>query len=147
MEVIILLDHDLEGQVAFLKSGLRETGWDRDLHVQFKRLRDFDLPDDCADQEIWRRVQAERILPITNNRNREDETSLQATVDRENAPDSLPILTISDQTRLRLPEIMFTSPVNSPSGPCVGRSPGPGRGGRGVSPRQRRRKPPRRVQP
>src|SRR5437870_5533180 len=103
MEVIILLDHDLEGQVAFLKSALRETGWDRDVHIQFKHLRDFDLPDDCADREIWRRVQAERILLITNNRNREDETSLQATVDRENTPDSLPILTISDQTRLRQP--------------------------------------------
>ncbi|MBO0697407.1 MAG: hypothetical protein J2P46_03370 [Zavarzinella sp.] len=31
---------------------------------------------------------------ITGNRNEEDETSLEATIHRENTPDSLPVLTI-----------------------------------------------------
>ena len=31
----MLLDHDLEGQSAFLEAGWRETGWDQDLHLEF----------------------------------------------------------------------------------------------------------------
>ena len=46
----------------------------------------------------------ERLLLITNNRNREDDTSLQAMVEIYNSPRSLPVLTISDQTKLIIPE-------------------------------------------
>jgi hypothetical protein len=67
-------------------------------------LRDVGLPDDSPDQEIWRFVQHERLLLITNNRNRESETSLQATIERENTPTSMPILTVSNKELLVLPE-------------------------------------------
>jgi len=101
--MIILLDHDLEGQVPFLEAGLRETGWDRYLHLEFRRLRDLNVPDNSTDQEIWRYVQHEHFLLLTNNRNREDETSFQATIERENRRDSLPVITVSDKDQLVFP--------------------------------------------
>ena len=103
MKITLLLDHDLEGQVLFLEAGWRETGWDQYLHLEFIRLRDLNVPNDVTDQEIWHYVQREQFLLLTNNRNREDETSLEATIERENTPDSLPVLTVSDKDKLVLP--------------------------------------------
>lgn len=60
------------------------------------------MPDNLPDHEIWRFVQAERLLLLTDNRNSKDETSLQATLQRENTPSSLPIITISDKEALKL---------------------------------------------
>jgi hypothetical protein len=99
----MILDHNLEGQRPFLEAGWRETGWDQYLHLEFIRLRDLNIPSDATDQAIWHYVQREHLLLLTNNRNREDATSLQATIERENTPDSLPVLTISDKDKLALP--------------------------------------------
>jgi hypothetical protein len=103
MKITMLLDHDLEGQVPFLEAGWRETGWAQYLRLEFIRLRDLNLPNDVTDQEIWHYVQREQFLLLTNNRNREDETSLEATIERENTRDSLPVLTVSDKDKLVLP--------------------------------------------
>ena len=100
MEITILLDNDLAGNGIFIEQGLKETGWDQVIQVQFNRLRDYDLPANLPDHEIWRFVQLHRLLLITNNRNSEDETSLQATMRRENTPESLPIVTVSDKDAL-----------------------------------------------
>lgn len=100
MEITILIDQDLLGYDVFLEEGLKETGWDQLISVEFKRLRDFGFPGNLPDQEIWRFVQTQRLLLVTNNRNNEDETSLQATMWRENTPESLPIITISDKNAL-----------------------------------------------
>jgi hypothetical protein len=100
MEITILLDNDLTGNGIFIAEGLKETGWDQLIRVEFKRLRDYDLPANLPDQDIWHFVQTHRLLLVTNNRNREDETSLQATMWRENTPESLPIVTISDKEAL-----------------------------------------------
>ena len=96
----ILLDHDIEGYVVFFKAGLQETGWDQYVTIEFLRLRDLGLSDKQSDQDIWRRVQKDRLLLITNNRNREGETSLQATIENESRADSLPVLTISSVEKL-----------------------------------------------
>jgi len=100
MTIRILLDHDIEGYAVFLETGLQETGWDRYLTIEFLRLRDLDLSDDHSDQEIWRRAQRDRLLLITHNRNRDDEMSLQATIEKETRPDSLPVLTIPSIEKL-----------------------------------------------
>ena len=67
------------------------------------RLRDLGLPDDSSDQGIWRFAQQHRLLLITSNRNQENETSLQATIEHENTPEALPVLTLSQSNRLLLP--------------------------------------------
>ena len=84
MKITILLDHDLEGFSVFLQPGLKETGWDQVFTIEFKRLRDFGLPENCSDHEIWRFAQRQSILLVTGNRNYEGETSLQATIVKEN---------------------------------------------------------------
>ncbi|HZS44327.1 MAG TPA: hypothetical protein VFC63_04445 [Blastocatellia bacterium] len=104
MNLRILLDHDLEGRKIFLEAGLKETGWDQYLTFEFIRLRDLNLSEESTDQQIWSFVQRERLVFITNNRNRDDATSLQATIEIENTSTSLPVLTISDQNKLLLAE-------------------------------------------
>jgi predicted nuclease of predicted toxin-antitoxin system len=103
MKIPLLLDQDLEGQGPFLEAGWRETGWEQYLRLELIRLRDLHMPNDATDQEIWPYAQHEHFLLLTNNRNREDATSLQATIDRENTQDSLPVLTVSDTDKLVLP--------------------------------------------
>ena len=100
MEITILVDHDLEGLDVFLAAGLREAGWNQLIQVEFKWLRDYGLPDNLPDQEIWRFVQQHQLLLVTNNRNKDGETSLEATIQRENTPDALPVVTISDKQAL-----------------------------------------------
>ena len=100
MTTRILLDHDIEGYVVFLNAGLQETGWDQYMTIEFLRLRDLGLSDGQSDRDIWRRVQKDRPLFITNNRNREGKTSLQATIENESRADSFPVLTISSVEKL-----------------------------------------------
>jgi len=102
MEITILLDHNLDGHLVFLEAGLRETGWDQIVTLVFKRLRDVGLPYDIPDHEIWRFVQQHRLILLTHNRNSDDETSLQATIQRENTLESLPVLTVSNKDDLAL---------------------------------------------
>lgn len=73
MTATILLDHDVEGEVNRLIAALTETGWDRLLTIEFKRLRDYSLPDNYPDRDIWRFVQERQIWLFTNNRNRDME--------------------------------------------------------------------------
>ncbi len=104
MVTTILVDRDLEGYSTFIEVGLRETGWEHLLALEFKWLVDFALPPNYPDQDIWRFVQERGFLLITSNRNREDDTSLQATIERENTPESLPMLTVSHRESLLLTE-------------------------------------------
>ncbi|MEK7830510.1 MAG: ACP S-malonyltransferase [Acidobacteriota bacterium] len=100
MEITILLDYNLDGHLVFLEAGLKETGWDQILSIKFHRLRDYGIPTDCPDDELWRFVQERQLLLLTHNRNNKGETSLQATIEREKQPDSLPVVTISDKDAL-----------------------------------------------
>lgn len=100
MEITLLLDNDISGHGVFLEQGLKETGWSQLTHFQLKRLGDYGLPVDLPDDQVWRFVQKHRLLLITNNRNGEDEASLQATLGRENTLASLPVITVSDKDAL-----------------------------------------------
>lgn len=100
----ILVDNDLSGHLDYLIAAVREAGWEQDLALEFKRLRDCGLPYDCPDQEIWRYAQAQQLLIVTHNRNNKGETSLQATIERENVSSSLPVITISDKEKLKHPD-------------------------------------------
>ena len=100
MKYRVLLDLHLAGKDVFLRAGLRESGWADLVTLEFLRLRDVGLPDDCSDQDIWRFVQQHRMVLLTSNRNCDDETSLQATIRRENTLDALPIVTVPDPDRL-----------------------------------------------
>ena len=101
MKISVLLDRDLEGHVVFLETGLSETQWDQLWEIEFLRLRDCGLADNTPDNEVWRYAQMHGLLLITNNRNNKGATSLHATIARQNTPNSLPVITVSDKESLR----------------------------------------------
>jgi hypothetical protein len=104
MALTLLLDADMDGAAKYLKAGLAVIGWEKDLLIEFKRLRDFGLSRDTPDQEVWRFAQQHRFWLVTNNRNSESENSLEAPIRRENTPQCLPVITTSDKDRLYEPE-------------------------------------------
>jgi len=55
---------------------------------------------DSSDAVIWRTCQKEESVLITANRNKRGPDSLEAVIQRENQPDSLPVITIADQDRV-----------------------------------------------
>jgi hypothetical protein len=60
--------------------------------------------------EVWNVCQAEELILITDNRNLDSEDSLEATIRRNNSPESLPVFTIADMNQFR---------TNNPYAECV----------------------------
>jgi hypothetical protein len=53
-----------------------------------------------SDAVVWRTCQGEGLVLITGNRNRRGPDSLEAVIQRENQPESLPIVTIANPDRV-----------------------------------------------
>ncbi len=100
----ILADISIQGQVEILGhvwgSGYWEEVW-VSLGWQVYTLADLELGPQTPDAVIWRVCQERQLLLITANRNHDGEDSLEATIRRENGPDSLPVFTIADAEHLR----------------------------------------------
>ncbi|MDX2032945.1 MAG: ACP S-malonyltransferase [Blastocatellia bacterium] len=96
----LLLDHDITGFRALLSGSLENMGWAEYRLVEFTTLREAGLPHDTADRIIWRHCQQNSLILLTANRNRADIDSLEQTLMEENTPDSLPVVTVSDQQKL-----------------------------------------------
>jgi hypothetical protein len=97
-------DHDIEGHFKRLmelvrQSGLREL-WDS-LTLEVCLFEDLGWSPRLTDRDIWTRCQKAELILITNNRNHEDETSLQATINAEADGDRLPVLTIGNINRFQ----------------------------------------------
>ncbi len=127
MKETLLLDVHLSDRTPYLQAGLRELGVDELFTLEIVRLRDLGLRDDCPDDQLWRFTQLHRIWLLTSNRNSDDETSLQATIKRENTPDCLPVLTLARPEELvsavyrqrvveRLVEILIAPEMNYGAG-------------------------------
>ena len=99
----ILIDHNIEGFAPLLLGVLVKEGWVELLQLQFLYFSETALQADSDDTTIWRYVQGVGALLLTSNRNRQDDTSLQATIERENYPAALPVLTLSHPERLWVP--------------------------------------------
>ena len=97
----ILIDVNLEGDAELLFAVLVKEGWAELLDLAFVYFPEAALPADSDDTTVWRYAQTNGMLLLTNNRNDEDETSLTATIRRENAAASLPVLTVANLLRLK----------------------------------------------
>ncbi len=97
----ILIDYNLEGDAELLIATLQQDGWIDLLRLEFVHLRGTPLGPEGKDNDIWNYAQTQGMLLLTNNRNKDDETSLQATIERDGTPESLPILTIASPLRLK----------------------------------------------
>ncbi len=71
-----------------------------DLKVSVVNFPALGLPLDASDTLVWRTCQREELVLITGNRNKCGPDSLEAVIQRENQPDSLPVVTIADQDRV-----------------------------------------------
>jgi hypothetical protein len=96
-----LLDHNLEGHRVYLHSSLKQGGWLDLIEIPMLTFVDVGLPVDTSDREIWRYVQKHQIILLTANRNDDGSDSLEQTIQDENFPTSLPVLTIGDADRIK----------------------------------------------
>jgi hypothetical protein len=63
--IMILVDHDMEGQAFLLWGTLSATGWLELLPMRLVRLTDVGLPDDSIDRKVWpQRVPWEVLEPL-----------------------------------------------------------------------------------
>jgi hypothetical protein len=77
------------------RSGLLEIL--AELGIEFSLLSDIGLPHDVDDRTLWESCQREGWVLLTDNRNDDGPTSLQATLRDAWAPGKLPILTLADK--------------------------------------------------
>jgi len=99
----ILIDHNIEGFAPLLLGVLAKEGWVELLQLTFVYFSETALPVDSDDITVWRYAQSAGALLLTSNRNRQDDTSLQATIERENHPVALPVITLSHPEHLWVP--------------------------------------------
>jgi hypothetical protein len=114
----VLLDNDLRGRLELLDGTLLNGRWaDLELFC-FITFDEVGLEEDAKDREVWRKAQELGLILFTGNRNQDDDTSLEQTLQDENTTFSLPVITVSDPQRLpnpayreqcidRLAEIIF----------------------------------------
>ncbi len=64
-------------------------------------FEDLELSATSKDVEIWQKCQAEQVILITNNRNKDSADSLEATLRVLGTSESLPVFTIGDFDHFR----------------------------------------------
>jgi hypothetical protein len=101
--IAVLVDHDIEGYGELLWGTLGSAGWLDIVPLRLVRFIDVDLPMNSNDRVVWRFAQSRGMFLLTNNRNMDNEDSLERTLREENKPDSLPVLTISRIDRMAEP--------------------------------------------
>jgi hypothetical protein len=98
--MIILADHNLEGQAILLWGTLAAEGWLNLLSLRLVTLQDVSLPLDISDRELWRVAQMQQMILLTSNRRMAGEDSLEQTIREESTTASWPVLTIANVDRL-----------------------------------------------
>jgi uncharacterized protein DUF5615 len=98
--MIVLVDHNIEGQAILLWGLLGKEGWLKLLPVQLVTLAEVGLSVASSDREVWRFAQTHQMILLTGNRRRRGSDSLEQTIREENMPTSLPVITISSLHRL-----------------------------------------------
>jgi hypothetical protein len=96
----ILVDHDIEGYAFDLLGILAKEGWLEIVDIRIITFAQAGLLHNSPDRTVWRFAQANEMILLTNNRNMEDEDSLEQTLREENTLTSLPVVTIGNVKRL-----------------------------------------------
>jgi hypothetical protein len=98
--ILILVDHNMEGQATLLWGTLAAEGWLALVPLQLVTFADVGLAPDANDRDVWRSSQAHSMLLMTANRNLREPDSLEQTIREENTSTSLPVITIGNPNRL-----------------------------------------------
>jgi hypothetical protein len=100
----LIADANVQGQVGYLVLRMQAEPWAdfwQVLRLALYRFEDVGLSASSTDPEVWNVCQHEQLILITDNRNLDSEDSLEATIRRNNTPESLPVFTIADMNELR----------------------------------------------
>ena len=100
----LVADANIQGQVEYLVQRMQADAWAdfwQALGLVLRRFEDVGLSASSTDLEVWNVCQAEQLILITDNRNLDSEDSLEATIRRNNTPESLPVFTIADMNEFR----------------------------------------------
>jgi len=98
--IIILVDHNVEGQAAMLWGLLSAEGWLDLFPLRLVTFAQVGLPYDSHDREVWCFAQEQGMILLTANRHMKGEDSLERTIREENTMTSLPVLTIGNVNRM-----------------------------------------------
>ena len=99
----LLADGNVEGHLQALVYVLESPSWQElwaGLDVEIITFDQLNLSKDVSDVVLWRSCQRRDVVLITGNRNDEGPDSLEAAIRFENSDSFLPVLTISDPTRI-----------------------------------------------
>jgi hypothetical protein len=99
----ILADRDIEGQVRVLLRLLTSAVWSEvwhELAIHVESFASLGLPENTSDATLWQFCQTQQILLITGNRNKAGPEALEAVIEQNNTPTSLPVLTIGTPPRV-----------------------------------------------
>jgi len=97
----VLLDHHMKKQGILLWATMGSEGWLKLLDIPMLTFTDVGLSIDSNDRDVWRFAQEKQLILLTGNRNNEGRDSLQQTIQDENQPTSLPVITIGIIDRLK----------------------------------------------
>jgi hypothetical protein len=98
--ISMLVDHNMEGQAILLWGALAAEGWLDLVSLQLMTFGEVGLPFDSDDRTVWRFVQAQRMLLLTDNRSMKGPDSLEQTIREEHTSTTLPVITIGSLDRL-----------------------------------------------
>jgi hypothetical protein len=100
----ILADVNAVGHIEALVRRMQAEPWAEfwaALGLALVRFEDVGLSPSATDADIWRKCQAEELVLVTDNRNRDSSDSLEATLRQYNRPDCLPVFTIGNLDKFR----------------------------------------------
>jgi hypothetical protein len=101
--VAVLADVNIEGHVERIVRRMQSPEWldfCQEIVPRYVTFAEVGLHRRSTDAEIWQKCQAEGLVLITNNRNRDGADSLEETIRTKNHLDALPVLTLSDADRV-----------------------------------------------
>ena len=100
----LIADANIQGRVEYLVQHIQAEAWAefwQALGLVLRRFEDVGLSASATDLEVWGVCQSEHLILITDKSNLDSEDSLEATIRRDNTPESLPIFTIVDMNAFR----------------------------------------------
>ena len=100
----LLIDTNIDGfreylQALLVKIGLWSTLIEADIEIAM--FAEVGIEADLPDRPLWNYCQRDGWVLFTDNRNREGDDSLQATLDELWAVGDLPVLTVANKERFR----------------------------------------------
>ena len=98
--ITMLVDHNMEGQAILLWGALAAEGWLDLVSLRLLTFGEVGLAFDSDDRTVWRFVQAQRMLLLTDNRSMKGPDSLEQTLREERTSTTLPVITIGSLDRL-----------------------------------------------